>query len=147
MIGNREIAEQRRLKRSTDAEDGVFCMLLVVEDHEKPPVCRTFIRTLLPLSLPLPHYDPLLFRNRRRDSLSCDLLHGAELGRTSFKTSAALYALILIDYVDQVLAAFNRIRRASLEASRTGLALGRIDIYEGASLNNLSISSRVKSAS
>ena len=68
------------------------------------------------------------FRNRRRNRRTNNLRDCTKFRGTNFKTCSAFYAFLLVNDVDLVLGADNRLCRASLSASHTGLTLFRIDI-------------------
>ena len=68
------------------------------------------------------------FRKRRRNRPARNLRHRTKSRGANFKASSAFYAFLLINDVDLVLGTDNRLYRASLGASHTGLALFRVDI-------------------
>ena len=70
----------------------------------------------------------LFFRNRRRNGLAGDHLHRAKARGAHFIAGSAFNAFVLVNDMDFVLAAFNRLNRASPEADHTGLALIRINM-------------------
>src|SRR5680860_1063031 len=74
------------------------------------------------------HFGPLLLRDGRRHRLAAQLVDGAETGRTRLVAAAALDALLLVDHVDDVPDARDRLHRASLAADHAGLALLGIDV-------------------
>ena len=89
---------------------------------------RRSVRGFRSFFFALSDYGSCFFRDRRRNRLAGNLLHRAEAGRADFKAGSALRAFLLVNDMDLVLAAFNRLGRAFLEATHTGLALVRIDI-------------------
>jgi len=72
--------------------------------------------------------SPFFFRNRRRNSLTGNLLYSAKFWRARFKARSAFYAFLLVNHMDLVFTACNRLYRASPEANPAGLAFIRIDI-------------------
>ena len=86
------------------------------------------LKGLLSFFFALSDYSSFFFRNRRRNRLARNLLHRSKARGANFKASSALDAFVLVNDMDPVLAAYNRLYRASPEASHAGLALVRINI-------------------
>ena len=76
----------------------------------------------------LSDYSSFFFRNRRRNRLARNLHHRTKSRWTGFKARSAFNAFLLINDVNLVLGTDNRLHRASLSASHTGLAFFRVDI-------------------
>jgi len=75
--------------------------------------------------------QPFVLGDRRRHRLADNPRHRPKLGRADLQAGAALDAFVLIDDVDSVLAAVDRLCRTSPETRHAGLALIRIDVVRG----------------
>ena len=73
----------------------------------------------------------LFFRNWLRNRLAGYLVYRAKSRGTSFKAGSAFYAFVLVNDMDLVLAACNRLYGTFPEANHTGLAFIRINIVGG----------------
>ena len=73
----------------------------------------------------------LFFMNRRRNRLTGNPLHSTKPRGASLKARSAFYAFLLVNHMDLVFAAFNRLHRTSSKANPAGLALFRINIVRG----------------
>src|SRR3990172_2539511 len=85
-------------------------------------------RTISLISLALSRYSSFFFRSRGRNRLTGDLLHRRKARGADIKTGPTLCAFLLVDYMDLILAADNRLSWALPETTPTSLALIRIDI-------------------
>src|SRR3990172_8381311 len=91
----------------------------------------SLLLTLCYLRFGLPDQSSGLLGDRGRHRLAGELFYCAKASGTDFKASAAFYTLFLVDDVNQVPSARNRLHRASPAANHTGLAFLGVYIKRG----------------